>query len=1136
MAENPNPYTSILNQTEATESPYANVLKLRDDNTALIDRLLGMKTPTKQRDYIYYPPNYPTQEERDALRESLTGDDVNRLAYNEKALLAEHLGITDWTEIPGMKAGELGKYTKLDISRGYGEIADIPVTEFEWFTNELINANWSVDSIQGIVDMGSLFIPWGERQPGAEGNEERWFGGGTLFPNLQNMFAFFNELGLLGASKIPVIGDVTELPFKVAQVFERGAGNLPMISPEELKVDHTPHVDAFWEIVKSKYDTSNPEVRKNLGKFIHNHPMEFMTDILGATAIGAGTLAGTTKVGVGVMRHIATRTGKRMPRITKKLEKVQAGMDELDGVTQRVNQILNRGWELPDSPAWVQLLFTNRGLADIADPTMMLGFFPIAGTAGASIAALSNAMMRIFRRTPLDPNQLGYIDQETRAAMIRLGIDPRRASISAQSADPQIAFVEATKLKEADIERIEAMIYTVEQLNAKIKEQVNNAASEASYDEMAAVIKAGYEDVLKKQDEIRNSLYEDIDGVMDAPMVFEAVPALLADMAAEDEVLKLSINPTNVIDQVQDYPPELGRFTRRVAEVLPDPSDLRNAPEGGEFQPPPPTNPSTGQNLGAVETNLNNHGTPARVAYSPDYSSTYDVTYGVVDIGKAIPSHESYLANSPRTDPELYNPDLQPKEIDIYAQGIIEKRAGQLKPVAMLNDTSSLATGAPILTLRNEIAAGNHRYFYLLRALHAYPERWADYQRMLRVKAPDYGIDPAMLEDMENPILVRYISDDVDVVEVARQSNERETGGMGQSTQATHDAYYLTDDHLAGLKYDRAHDSIENVIQYADNADWTIDLINKLDENQRKEYQTDGVVNVDGIKAISNMILRKTFQGEYSAIMLKTFLETKRAGTLNIRRGILNAGAPIAKLELEIRAGRLENDYSIAEHLAQAAWKIGELRKEGTSITDFQNQGTLAGIQDITPIAKDLMPIVARAIRTPSDLSDFLIDYIKEVSQESAEANPLFADPNKPPLDQQAIIIKLLDKYTDDGTANQSIDELMDAAQRQAGDIDDDAAESNVRKGQVDLTIAEEPPKPYTYAQAKAARTRFRRKKEQNDPQKKPKRQPRPLSLLRKAGGSAYARYGQDCGHPFSRKGGSRAEGEALRLRSFNYP
>lgn len=80
----------------------------------------------------------------------------------------------------------------------------------------------------------------------------------------------------------------------------------------------------------------------------------------------------------------------------------------------------------------------------------------------------------------------------------------------------------------------------------------------------------------------------------------------------------------------------------------------------------------------------------------------------------------------------------------------------RLRPLGLL-DASVKVSGTPIVTPDGTVVAGNQRSMMLQRAGEHAPERAAAYRQLLQERAALFGVDPAEIAGMRNPVVVREL-------------------------------------------------------------------------------------------------------------------------------------------------------------------------------------------------------------------------------------------------------------------------------------------------------------------------------------------------------------------------------------------
>ena len=82
------------------------------------------------------------------------------------------------------------------------------------------------------------------------------------------------------------------------------------------------------------------------------------------------------------------------------------------------------------------------------------------------------------------------------------------------------------------------------------------------------------------------------------------------------------------------------------------------------------------------------------------------------------------------------------------------ENAARLDP-AFLMESVDANHGAPVIDHDNNVLGGNGRAMSIARAYESFPERGEQYREALKANADRLGIDPAQVDAMHSPMLVR---------------------------------------------------------------------------------------------------------------------------------------------------------------------------------------------------------------------------------------------------------------------------------------------------------------------------------------------------------------------------------------------
>jgi hypothetical protein len=294
----------------------------------------------------------------------------------------------------------------------------------------------------------------------------------------------------------------------------------------------------------------------------------------------------------------------------------------------------------------------------------------------------------------------------------------------------------------------------------------------------------------------------------------------------------------------------------------------------------------------------------------------------------------------------------------------------------LLNDSPVMDSGAPTMTADGRIVGGNGRMAAIGRAydIGSGPR----YQDPLKNALERYGIDPAALEGMKKPALVRVLQNDVDVRRAAILSNEGMALRMSALEQSKVDA-----ERLGNFKAFDVNDSGE--VNTAGNRPFIRSWVNEQPVNQRAALMdADGLLSVEGKQRLSNAILYKAYGDSPT---LGRLIEATDPGSKNVAAALVRSAGRVADAQEGVRSGDLY-PVDIADDVRAAVEKLDALKQNNMTVAEFMAQGDLLG-SGMTPESLKIMRFMSENIRSPRAISDMINKFYEGLT---AAGNPKQAD------------------------------------------------------------------------------------------------------------------------------------------------
>lgn len=422
-----------------------------------------------------------------------------------------------------------------------------------------------------------------------------------------------------------------------------------------------------------------------------------------------------------------------------------------------------------------------------------------------------------------------------------------------------------------------------------------------------------------------------------------------------------------------ERPTGRGRAGRPAAQVI-----------GGEpTATPPATTPAT------AETGIPD-GTPLppekiaalgkRARVKTGAGTQVDVEYAIVDRGNLTTSHDRSGAENPD-----YPSTLQPRDrTRLTSEAQITDIAAKLDPEQVAE--SYLAdSGAPVVGPDGLVESGNGRVLGIEEAYANVPESAARYREWLTTNAERFGLDPAKIDGVERPVLVRIRRSGVDRAQFAAEANARTTGEMSASERARADARVLTPELLAtfrpGENGEIGADSNTEFIRSFFRA--------AVPDTELARYVTaDGQISREGVMRIQNAIIAQAY-GTSDAV--EALSESTDSNVKNILAGMVQAAPRVA----QVRAAAAERGLDIGPEISAAMQKLSTLRADGMSVSDYLAQGDMFG-GGLSDIARDILVEFDANARSPRRIQAVLEAYADGLD---ALADPRQATMFGPPPD-----------------------------------------------------------------------------------------------------------------------------------------
>jgi len=238
-----------------------------------------------------------------------------------------------------------------------------------------------------------------------------------------------------------------------------------------------------------------------------------------------------------------------------------------------------------------------------------------------------------------------------------------------------------------------------------------------------------------------------------APVVAEQVPAV-----AEEEVVAPEVQPVaEVAQQPQEAPVAVEEVVQEAVQEVPveEPAKKQMLTPTGLLVPADGRTVKVGEANPSFQNKAIVLGEDTTIEM-PD-GETRDAAFAVVEMDDILASHDETSFGDTKGYPSQNGLNANPRnyKADVVSQEKVNRDARNLKPSIVISDSATPDTGVPIITTDGIVVSGNGRTMAIKLSESIAPEKYAEYRKRLEERAAKFGVDPAEVKKMKNPVLVK---------------------------------------------------------------------------------------------------------------------------------------------------------------------------------------------------------------------------------------------------------------------------------------------------------------------------------------------------------------------------------------------
>lgn len=365
--------------------------------------------------------------------------------------------------------------------------------------------------------------------------------------------------------------------------------------------------------------------------------------------------------------------------------------------------------------------------------------------------------------------------------------------------------------------------------------------------------------------------------------------------------------------------------------------------------------------------------------------------FAVVEADQLVASHDVNLQPNPR-----FPAELQPRERTRAASVEQVNRISTRLAPELLGESPSPGQGAPIVGPDSVVESGNARVIALRRLYSArapaeggpgelrLPANAQLYRQWLTEHAADFGLDPAAIQGMRAPVLVRVRTTPLDAaarIRFTEEANIAATAAFSAVEQARADAGKMDND-LLGLWAEGSTD-----IDATTNRTFVRAFRDRVAPEDARFYDAQGGLSQEGRTRIRNALFARAYGAEDLSALARIAESTDDA-VRTVSNAMIQAAPNWARLRAEADAGQVFPDLVINRALVRAANTLELIRQTpGVDVPTFLGQEELFGgsLGGLTSLERRILATFHEFSRSGKRLGEILQTYPEAVR---AAGNP----------------------------------------------------------------------------------------------------------------------------------------------------
>lgn len=348
---------------------------------------------------------------------------------------------------------------------------------------------------------------------------------------------------------------------------------------------------------------------------------------------------------------------------------------------------------------------------------------------------------------------------------------------------------------------------------------------------------------------------------------------------------------------------------------------------------------------------------------SDDVKTEYPAQYKIVSADDITPSN-----NTDGSVNAFYPQQYQPR--DRTRAGMrkqVEDMANKLNPSA-LGASSNANMGAPVINSQGVVLNGNGRTMALKSVYKGKPKQIKAYKDFLKQNAKSLGIDPATIDSIKNPVLVRQVADDAPVQDIINSKAGGSQMSAGETAKKDADRIKQSTLQLASDSSDLTQESNRKFVNSVLKDVASPEELNTL-------YTKTGKISQAGITRVKNAVFAKAYGDDF---LLTKMSESTDNNIRNVMNSMLAVAPKVAMLNDGMEKG-LFYSYPLSDVISGSAKTLIGLREQNKPVKFYLEETSLISENENQNSINDVLQFIDKNKRSGKTITAFFNELCNEI-------------------------------------------------------------------------------------------------------------------------------------------------------------